>query len=87
MSEPNESELWQCECFMCYPTPALRDECRNNAHWAFECRVRLDEALEVLRNVECPSGSCPECGAWWPQRDGHKPDCKLAALIGAKVAE
>jgi hypothetical protein len=74
MSAPNESELWQCECFMCYPTPALRDECRANAHWVTECRQQLAEALEVLRAVEWQRGdetgrSCPECwgSEGWPK--------------------
>jgi hypothetical protein len=48
----------------------------------------IEQALEVLRAVEWTGHEC-EC----PLCDGHygfkthAPDCKLAALIGAKVAE
>jgi hypothetical protein len=49
----------------------------------------IEQALEVLRAVEWSGNidgwkTCPLCTA---DERAHTPDCKLAALIGAKVAE
>jgi hypothetical protein len=52
----------------------------------------VEQALEVLRAVEWTGVSweepvCPVCSAEKLLDDPHAPDCKLAALIGTKVAE
>ena len=46
----------------------------------------LFESVDVLRSVEwrdlsCDYESCPSCGH--DKRDGHREDCRLAALIAA----
>jgi len=48
-------------------------------------------ALDLLRDLEFSSFcndngySCPECGSRGVQQEVHNKDCRLAAMIGAKV--
>jgi hypothetical protein len=49
----------------------------------------LDAAHDLIDGNEAPQTYCIECGVWMDSSTGeilHKADCRLAALIGAKVA-
>lgn len=69
------------------------DRAQDCEREAFVPAARLDEALAVLREAEWarPGGVdgcldlCPSCRG--RQRDGHAPNCRLAALIGGAAQE